>query len=163
MRAGAHESRFDRSLMGTYLRVRDALIVIDVLSRWDSDANRLIRSARGGKGGVIARKLAPRPGDAFLLKRRYSIFDHTSFELLLADLEVERLVLMGATTEGCVLQSGIDGRENGFKVTILGDACATIDSRLEEVALLYAAEVGGMRVERFVGEDPSNRDGEAHP
>jgi nicotinamidase-related amidase len=171
--------------------VRDALIVIDVLSRfdhedggtllasfrerlprmtaaidcaregglpviyvndqdghWDSDANRLIREARAGKGGEIARQLGPGPGDAFLVKCRYSIFDHTPLELLLADLETERLLLMGATTEGCVLQSGIDGREHGFKTTILAEACATIDPRLEEVALSYAAEVGGMRVDR---------------
>ena len=55
-------------------------------------------------------------------------------------------MLIGAATEGCVVQSGIDARELGFKITILADACATNDPDLEEVALRYAEEVGGMRV-----------------
>ena len=73
-----------------------------------------------------------------LLKHRYSGFDHTALELLLGDLHVERLVLAGAATEGCVVQTAIDARERGFKVTIVADACATTDPHLEEIALRYA-------------------------
>ena len=104
--------------------MNDALVVIDVIS-----------------------ELAPRPGEPFLLKPRYSAFDHTALELLLRELEVERLLLAGGATEACIVQSGIDARELGFKVTILAGACATIDPELEQISLKYAEEVAGIYVE----------------
>ena len=118
--------------------------VNDQRGRWDGDARGLVRAATEQTPDLTP--LAPRPGDPFVLKPRYSAFDHTPLVLLLRELDVERIVLVGASTEGCIVQSGIDARELGFKVTILADACATTDPELEEIALRYAAEVGGMRV-----------------
>src|SRR5581483_4727267 len=118
--------------------------VNDQHGRWDGDAPGLVRAASERAPDLAP--LAPRPGDPFVLKPRYSAFDHTPLVLLLRELDVERIVLVGASTEGCIVQSGIDARELGFKVTILADACATTDPELEEIALRYAAEVGGMRV-----------------
>jgi nicotinamidase-related amidase len=122
--------------------------VNDQLDRWDADAPGLVRSAlaRTRSGGVIA-PLAPVPHDRFVLKPRYSAFDHTPLLLLLRKLEIERIVLAGAATEGCVVQSAIDARELGFKVTILTDACATNDPALAELALRYAEQVGGARLD----------------
>jgi nicotinamidase-related amidase len=121
--------------------------VNDQLQRWDADAPGLIRSALAARpGGKVIAPLAPEPGDHFVLKPRYSAFDHTALALLLQELEIERILLIGSATEGCVVQTGIDGREAGFKVTIVADACATSDSGLAEIALRYAEEVGGMRI-----------------
>ena len=91
--------------------------------------------------------VAPGEGESFLFKARYSAFDHTPLDLLLRELEVDRILLCGAATEGCVIQTGIDARELGFKVTIVSDACATIDAELKRIALAYATSVGGIRVE----------------
>ena len=113
--------------------------------RWDGDRAALSRRREPGPGGDVVSALVPEPGEAFLFKGRYSIFDHTMTELLLRELGVERLLLMGATTEGCVLQSGIDAREHGLKVTILESACTTIDEEHERLALRYAREVAGIR------------------
>jgi nicotinamidase-related amidase len=119
----------------------------DQLGRWDGDAPGLVRSAiEDGRGGDVIARIAPRPGDPFVLKPRYSAFDHTPLALLLEELDVELLLLAGGATEACVVQSGIDARELGFKVTILADACATVDERVEAIALEYAASVAGMRV-----------------
>jgi nicotinamidase-related amidase len=121
--------------------------VNDQLERWDGDAPGLVRFALARRpGGEVIAPLAPEPGDRFLLKPRYSAFDHTALELLLRELEIERVLLIGSATEGCVVQTGIDAREAGFKVTIVADACATNDSGLAEIALRYAEEVGGMRI-----------------
>lgn len=46
------------------------------------------------------------------------------------------------------MQSAIDPRELGFKVTILAGACATTDEELEQLALEYAERVVGARVDR---------------
>jgi nicotinamidase-related amidase len=82
------------------------------------------------------------------LKHRYSAFDHTPLDLLLDELEVERLVLIGAATEGCIVQTAIDAREHGLKVTIVADACASTDPELETVALDYVGRVVGAHIAR---------------
>jgi nicotinamidase-related amidase len=45
------------------------------------------------------------------------------------------------------VQTGIHAREHGFKVTIPARACATTDDALERVALAYAEQVGGIRID----------------
>lgn len=122
--------------------------VNDDRDRWDADAPALVREAADGPGGDVVQALLPRTGDRILLKHRYSAFDHTALDMLLASLSVERVVLVGTSTEGCVVQTALDAREHGLKATILADACATTDTRLEETALHYAQDVGGIRVRR---------------
>jgi nicotinamidase-related amidase len=123
------------------------IVYVNDLERWDADAPGLVRSALAARpGGEVIAPLAPEPGDRFVLKPRYSAFDHTALALLLQELEIERILLIGSATEGCVVQTGIDAREAGFKVTIVADACATSDPGLAEIALRYAEEVGGMRI-----------------
>ena len=133
-------------------RARDAAIPVvyanDNWGNWDGDKDRLVRDALDGLGRDVVEALAPREGDRFVVKPRYSGFDHTPLELILRDLESERILLAGAATEGCVIQTAIDGRELGFKITVLAEACASPDARLEKVALTYLEEVVGARVER---------------
>jgi nicotinamidase-related amidase len=43
----------------------------------------------------------------------------------------------------CVVQSAIDARELGYKVTIVPDACAAVDVEMERVSLEYAERVVG--------------------
>jgi len=116
---------------------------------WDGDRRRLVAMALDGPGGALIEPLAPDADDRFVVKPRYSAFDHTPLELILRELEVERILLAGAATEGCVVQTAIDGRELGFKITVLADACASPHERLEQVALTYLEEVVGAQVERF--------------
>jgi nicotinamidase-related amidase len=127
------------------------IFVNDDRDRWDSDAPALAREAASGPGGEAIRELLPRTGDSVLLKHRYSAFDHTALELLLEAKGVDRVLLVGAATEGCVVQTALDAREHGLKATIIADACATTSSDLEELALRYAEEVGGIRV-RALGD-----------
>lgn len=121
------------------------IYVNDHHGRWDGDGPGLVAAARKGLGADVVGPLAPNSGEPFLFKSRYSIFDHTLLELLLRELEIDRLLLMGGTVEGCVVQSGIDARELGFKVSIIESACTTIDEELERLALRYAREVAGIR------------------
>jgi nicotinamidase-related amidase len=124
------------------------IYVNDDRDRWDSDAPALAREAANGPGGEIIQELLPRQGDHVLLKHRYSAFDHTALELLLGAESAERVLLVGAATEGCVVQTALDAREHGLKATILADACATTDGELEATALRYAEDVGGIFVQR---------------
>jgi nicotinamidase-related amidase len=125
------------------------IYVNDDRDRWDSDAPALMREALNGPGGEAIRPLLPSRGDRVLLKHRYSAFDHTGLELLLEAESIERILLVGASTEGCVVQTGLDARELELKATIICDACANADAELEQVALRYAEHVGGIRVSRL--------------
>jgi nicotinamidase-related amidase len=116
---------------------------------WDGDKDRLVREALDGLGADVVEAIAPREADRFVVKPRYSGFDHTPLELILRELEIDRVLLAGAATERCVVQTAIDGRELGFKITVLADACASPDPRLEQVALTYLEDVVGARLERI--------------
>ena len=129
----------------------DGLPVIyanDNFGVWDGDAPRLVQEALDGRGGDLVGPVAPRKSETFVVKPRYSAFDHTPLELILRELEVERLLLGGMSTEGCVAQSAIGARELGFKVTVLTRACATVDAEVEELAFRYLEQVAGAIVER---------------
>jgi nicotinamidase/pyrazinamidase len=116
--------------------------------RWDGDAAALVRHAvENGKGSPLVEEIAPREGDRFVFKPRYSAFDSTPLDILLRELEVERIVLAGMATEMCVTQTAIAARELGYKVTVLAGACAAVDSRLEAIALEYLREIVGVFVE----------------
>lgn len=119
------------------------IYVNDWGDRWDSDARALVADAVAGPGGDVLAPIRPQAGDAFVLKPRYSIFDHTPLALLLRELKIERLLLAGVATEMCVTQSAIDAKELGYKVTILRDACAAVDAEMEQISLAYAERVVG--------------------
>ena len=118
---------------------------------WDGNRDRLVADAvENGLGGELVDTIAPDENDRFVVKPRYSAFDHTPLELILRSLDIERILLAGMSTEGCVVQTAIDGRELGFKITVLRDACASPDERLEQVALAYLEEVVGARLQSGV-------------
>jgi nicotinamidase-related amidase len=121
--------------------------VNDERGRWTSDAPRLVRDALSGRGGGLLETVAPHADDPVLLKHRYSAFDHTPLDILLEALDVHRVLLVGAATEGCVVQTAIAAREHGLEASIVVDACATTDAELEATALRYASEVGGIHLE----------------
>lgn len=54
------------------------IYVNDNVGRWDSDAPALVRAAvEDGPGGELIAVIAPEKSDHFVLKLRYSGFDHT--------------------------------------------------------------------------------------
>ncbi|HYH61998.1 MAG TPA: isochorismatase family cysteine hydrolase [Solirubrobacterales bacterium] len=118
----------------------------DNKGRWDSDLHALIRQALAGPGGALMHALVPLPGERFVIKPRYSAFDHTPLELILEELACEHLFIAGMTTEGCVAQSAIAARELGLRVSVVVDACATVNPEHEETARRYLADVVGVRL-----------------
>jgi nicotinamidase-related amidase len=131
-------------------RAEDAPVVYanDSFGDWRGDGPALVRRALEGRGGELVQAIAPGEDDCFVVKPRYSAFDHTPLALILREREIERLLLGGMSTEGCVAQTAIGARERGFKVTVLANACATIDEQVERVALEYLEQVVGALVER---------------
>ncbi|MDX6631068.1 MAG: hypothetical protein QOH00_3314 [Gaiellales bacterium] len=121
----------------------DIIYVNDAAGNWDGDAPAHVARALQGRGGDIVRRVAPGAGDRFLFKAAYSGLDDTPLARLLHELGVTRIVLAGAATEMCVAQTAIDARERHFQVTVLRDACATVDPVNERIALDYLERVTG--------------------
>jgi nicotinamidase-related amidase len=127
-----------------HARGRIAVVYVnDADGHWDGDASGHVARALAGKGGEILRDVMPQTGDRVLFKPNYSAFDGTALGHLLASLEVTRVVLAGAATEMCVAQTGIAARTRGIQVTVLRDACATIDAENEQISLAYLEHVTG--------------------
>jgi nicotinamidase-related amidase len=119
----------------------------DDFGTWSGDRERvLVEARRRCPEPALIDAIAPEPDDAFLCKPRYSAFDHTPLDLLLRERDVRRVLLAGTATEMCVAQSAIDGRELGYQITLLPDACAAVDPENAEVALRYLEHVVGVRL-----------------
>jgi nicotinamidase-related amidase len=121
----------------------DIIYVNDAAGVWDGDAPTQVERALDGPGGDVIRLIAPAPGDRFLFKGAYSALDDTPLRRLLDELGVTRIVLAGTAAEMCVAQTGIDARERHLQVTVLRDACATVDPVNERIALEYLEYVTG--------------------
>lgn len=76
--------------------------------------------------------------DALLVIDVIAEFDHEDAGALLASFRERGAALANAIASA---------REAG--TTILADACATVDAELEQLALRYAHEVGGIHVRRL--------------
>jgi nicotinamidase-related amidase len=71
------------------------------------------------------------------VKPSYSAFDSTPLDLVLRKLEAKRLAIAGMATEMCVTDTAIAASELGYEVSVVADACASVDSDDERLALAY--------------------------
>jgi nicotinamidase-related amidase len=125
---------------------RPVVFANDTRGVWDGDVRSLVARALEGPGGRLLSGLAPTSGEAFVVKPRYSAFDLTPLPLILEQLRVEHLHLMGMATEMCVAQTAIDACERGYDVSVLTDACATVNEQNERIALDYLEGVVGVEL-----------------
>jgi nicotinamidase-related amidase len=123
----------------------------DSAGDWGGDRNRQIERALAGRAGDLIADLVPHEEDAYLVKPRYSAFDHTPLAMVLAEHGAQRVLLAGTATEMCVAQTAIQAREVGFKVTVLVSACAEVDARDARIALAYLESVVGVRLSEAFG------------
>ena len=139
-------AQISRALARARASVTPIVYANDNRGAWDSDVWRLVERSLSGPGRDVIEALVPEQGDRFVVKPRYSAFDHTPLSLILEELGCERLLIAGASTEGCVAQSAIDARELGYRVSVVAAACATTDPELERTALRYLTDVVGVRL-----------------
>jgi biuret amidohydrolase len=83
--------------------------------------------------------LRPADGEHHIVKRRYSGFIGTEFELLLRGLGVSTLVLIGGLTDVCVHDTFADAHQRDFYVRVVED-CVGGSSKARHDASLDALE-----------------------
>ena len=79
----------------------------------------------GTDGAEIHRKVKPLAGETVIEKNFPNAFRQTALDEKLKTLDIKNLVVAGMMTHMCVDASVRQAADLGYKVTLLGNACAT--------------------------------------
>ncbi len=86
------------------------------------------------------------------IKHGYTAFT-PEFESHVSEQRVERLVLCGIATDGCVLKSAVDAFERGIEPVVVTDACAShAGSEIHDAGLLLLGRFIGARQLKSVAD-----------
>lgn len=84
---------------------------------------------------VHPRILAAAPGAVHVTKSFADSFLNTSLERELVRLGVDELLICGMMTQNCVTHTAISKSAEKYKVTVLGDCCASVSEMIHKIAL----------------------------
>jgi nicotinamidase-related amidase len=87
----------------------------------------------GTPGAEIHAKVAPRPGDVVVTKRRVGAFSTTDLETILRAKDIHTLVLAGIATSGVVLSTVRWAFDMDYSMVVVADACADRDAEVHRV------------------------------
>jgi len=110
------------------------IYVNDNFGAWNSNREDLVEAALEGDYEELVEPIRPDKDTAFVVKARHAIFYQTPLEHLLRENDIERVVLVGQTTEQCILYSALDAYIRNFEVAIPRDAVAHIHEHLADAA-----------------------------
>ncbi|OLP03830.1 cysteine hydrolase [Mycolicibacterium porcinum] len=111
------------------------------------DGTEGVHCVEGQPGTDLEPTLRPRPDEFHIVKRRYSGFIGTDFEIVLSGLKASTLILIGGLTDVCVHYTFADAHQRDFYVRVVTD-CVGGSSQYRHDAALDAMEylqTGAMR------------------
>lgn len=82
--------------------------------------------------GGIDPAIAPKEGDIVITKHRVSAFTGTDLAMILRANEIDTLVLFGIATSGVVLSTLLEAADSDFRLAVIKDCCADLDTDLHE-------------------------------
>jgi nicotinamidase-related amidase len=104
----------------------------------------------GTDGAKIHESVAPIDGETVITKNFPNSFRGTNLKDVLDGLNLEQLVVVGMMTHMCIDTSVRAANDFGFKVALVGDACATLDLEFDgrtvaaiDVQAAYLAAIDG--------------------
>jgi len=101
----------------------------------------------GTKGAEVVGELKPKKDDFIVRKRRYSAFLATDLDLLLREIEVERVYLVGILTNICVFLTAAEAAMRDYQVVVYADSVAALSEEAHRFALTQLRDVLKVRVE----------------
>lgn len=113
------------------------IYVNDNYGHWTSERDRIVAEIRAAtpQAEALAKQLAPRPQDYFVIKPQLSGFYATNLPVLLPRLSVNRLVLTGIAADICVLFTAADAHMREYGLWIPEDAVASESNERTQWAL----------------------------
>jgi nicotinamidase-related amidase len=103
------------------------------------DGTEGVHCVEGQPGTDLEPSLRPGPDDFHIVKRRYSGFIGTEFEIVLRGLGASTLILIGGLTDVCVHYTFADAHQRDFYVRVVSD-CVGGSSQYRHDAALDAME-----------------------
>ncbi len=93
------------------------------------------RICRTGSWGAEFYGVTPAPGDAIVVKHRFSAFVGTNLDIVLRALGVRSLLVTGVATEVCVESTLRDGLSAEYYVSLVEDCAATYSADAQASAV----------------------------
>jgi len=85
-----------------------------------------------GPLAAIPSAIAPKEGEIVVTKHRVSAFAGTDLAMILRANEIDTLVLFGIATSGVVLSTLLEAADADFRLAVIKDCCADLDSDLHD-------------------------------
>ncbi|MFL6428630.1 MAG: isochorismatase family cysteine hydrolase [Acidobacteriaceae bacterium] len=82
--------------------------------------------------GAIPDAVAPRENEIVITKHRISAFTGTDLAMILRANDIDTLVLFGIATSGVVLSTLLEAADADYRLAVIGDCCADLDSQLHD-------------------------------
>jgi nicotinamidase-related amidase len=82
--------------------------------------------------GAIPAVIAPKEGEIVITKHRVSAFTGTDLAMILRANDIDTLVLYGIATSGVVLSTLVEAADADFRLAVIKDCCADLDSNLHD-------------------------------
>ena len=82
--------------------------------------------------GAIPDSIAPQDDEIVITKHRISAFAGTDLAMILRANDIDTLVLYGISTSGVVLSTLIEAADADYRLAVIGDCCADLDSALHD-------------------------------
>jgi nicotinamidase-related amidase len=82
--------------------------------------------------GAIPETIAPQGSEIVITKCRISAFAGTDLAMILRANDIDTLVLYGIATSGVVLSTLVEAADADYRVAVIGDCCADLDSALHD-------------------------------
>jgi nicotinamidase-related amidase len=111
------------------------------------DGTEGVHCVQGRKGTDLHPDLLPTPDEFHIVKRRYSGFIGTDFEIVLRGLQASTLILIGGLTDVCVHYTFADAHQRDFYVRVVTDCVGGSSQYLHDAALaaMEYLQTGAMR------------------
>jgi nicotinamidase-related amidase len=82
--------------------------------------------------GAIPDAIGPHENEIVITKHRISAFTGTDLAMILRANDIDTLVLYGIATSGVVLSTLLEAADADYRLAVIGDCCADLDSQLHE-------------------------------
>jgi nicotinamidase-related amidase len=82
--------------------------------------------------GRIPDSIAPQGDEIVITKHRIGAFAGTDLAMILRANDIDTLVLYGISTSGVVLSTLVEAADADYRLAVIGDCCADLDSALHD-------------------------------
>lgn len=105
-----------------------------------------------GPLGAIPPAIAPKDGEIVITKHRVSAFAGTDLAMILRANDIDTLVLFGIATSGVVLSTLVEAADTDFRLAVLKDCCADLDSSLHDclISKFFPSRAAVLSAREFV-------------